>query len=104
MYRTVPRDGSKEDEKAGPGEGGNPQPPTTVATTVTTVAEDNGFTTFLGIPVNSHVLLSGYYNRSLRQRLDTVSFGVTFVLRGAPKKRLSLIDKALREAEGAGKQ
>jgi len=48
--------------------------------------------------------LSGYYNRSLRQRLDTVSIGVTYVLRGTPKKRLSMIDRALREAENTPHQ
>ena len=70
-------------------------------TTVTTVSEDNGFTTFLGVPLNSYVYLSGYYNRSLRQRLDTVSFGVTYILRGTSRRKLSMIDKALREAENA---
>jgi hypothetical protein len=48
--------------------------------------------------------LSCYYNRSLRQHLDTVSFGFTFLLRGKPKNRLSMVDRALREAEGAGQQ
>jgi len=60
-----------------------------VATTVTTVAEDNGFTTMAGFPLTHHVTLSGYYNRSLRQHLDTVSFGVTYVLCGKPRDRLS---------------
>ena len=75
-----------------------------MATTVTTASEDNGFTTFVGIPLARHVNLSGYYNHSLRQHLDTVSVGVTFILRGPSKKRLSMIDRALREAEGAGQQ
>lgn len=109
VYRTVSRgEGVRgdavlaDDDGPGPG-GGDPPPPAPVPTTVTTVSEDNGFTTFVGIPLTRYMSLSGYYNRSLRQRLDTVSFGVTYVVR-APKKRLSMIDKALREAEGAGQQ
>lgn len=68
------------------------------------VGEDNGFTTSIGIPLTDHLAIGGYYNRSLRQHLDTVSVGVTYVLRGTPRrKRLSLIDRALREAEGDNK-
>ncbi len=68
------------------------------------VGEDNGLTTSLGIPLTGHLTLGGYYNRSLRQHLDTAAFGVTYVLRGTPRrKRLSLIDKALREAAAADK-
>jgi len=67
-------------------------------------SEDNGFTISMGIPLASHLSLSGYYNRSLRRNLDTVSIGVTYVLRDSSwKKRLSLIDRALREAEEGGK-
>ncbi len=62
------------------------------------VSEDNGVTTSLGIPITDHVMLGGYYNRSLRQRTDEVGFGATYVLRGT-FKRMSLIDQALREAE-----
>ena len=110
VYRTVPPDGhgrgdavrAEDDAGAASGGSGGANPPPPVATTVTTVSEDNGFTAFAGIPLNRHIVLSGYYNRSLRQHLDTVSFGVTYVLRGAPKRRMSMIDKALREAEGAG--
>lgn len=63
-------------------------------------SEDNGFTTFIGIPLASaFTSLSGYYNRSLRQHQDTVSFGITYVLHGQPwSKKASLIDRALREA------
>ena len=69
------------------------------------VGEDNGLTTSLGIPLTDHLTLGGYYNRSLRQHLDTAAFGVTYVLRGTPRrKRLSLIDKALREAAAADKK
>lgn len=65
------------------------------------LSEDNGLTTSFGMPLNAHMLLSGYYNRSLRQHQDTVSFGVTLVLRPLPgHKRLSMIDRALREAAG----
>jgi hypothetical protein len=62
------------------------------------ISEDNGFTTSMGIPLTDHVFVGGYYNRSLRQRTDTVSFGATYVLRGV-LRRMSLIDRALREAE-----
>jgi hypothetical protein len=66
------------------------------------VSEDNGFTTSIAIPLTDHLTLSGYYNRSLREHLDTVSTGITSVLRGTARhRRLSLIDRALREAEGA---
>jgi hypothetical protein len=65
-------------------------------------SEDNGITTSVGIPLMDNFTLSGYYNRSLRQHLDTVSTGITYVLHGTPRRKsLSLIDKALREAAGA---
>ena len=73
--------------------------PNPTVVSVNTVSEDNGFTTLLGIPLTDHLTLSSYYNRSLRQHVDTVSMGVTFVLRGNRRNReLALIDKALREA------
>ena len=104
VYRTVPREKGRGEDDGG-GRGDPPPPdPAPVKTTVTTVSEDNGFTAFMGIPLTRNISLSGYYNRSLRQRLDTVSFGVTYVLRGRSKKSLSMIDRALREAEGAGQQ
>ena len=78
-----------------------PGKPTQVVVSGRGITEDNGFTTLVGIPLSPHVLLSGYYNRSLRLHLDTVSFGVTFVLRGHfRKKRLSMIDRAILQAEG----
>ena len=92
IYRSVQRG---EDVR------GNEDGPPIPAITVSSVSEDNGLTTFLGIPLTDKVTLSGYYNRSLRQHLDTVSFGVTFVLRGTSRKRLSMIDRAIREAERA---
>jgi hypothetical protein len=65
------------------------------------LSEDNGITTLIGAPLAEHLLLSGYYSRSLRQHQDTVSLGMTFVFRGMPgRKRLSMIDEALREAAG----
>jgi hypothetical protein len=65
------------------------------------LSEDNGITTSFGIPLTSHLLFNGYYNRSLRQHQDTVSLGMTFVFRQLPgSRRLSMIDRALREAAG----
>ena len=49
------------------------------------VAEDNGFLNTLDIPLNRHVTLSGFYNRSLRSHIDTVGFSSTFMLKGPPK-------------------
>ena len=50
------------------------------------VTEDNGFTNALNIPIDGHTTLSGYYSRSLRRHVDTVGFGITYVLRGAPQE------------------
>jgi hypothetical protein len=92
--------GDDEGGNGGGGGGGNPPPaPTPVATSG--AIEDNGFTTIVGVPLNDHLMLSGYYNRSLRQDLDTVSFGMTYVIRGRKRRSLSMIDRAIREAEGA---
>jgi len=52
--------------------------------TGTSVAEDNGFTSSLDIPLNPHATLSGFYNRSLRNSIDTAGFSLTFFLRAAP--------------------
>ncbi|MFT4111187.1 hypothetical protein [Silvibacterium sp.] len=66
-------------------------------------SEDNGFTVAAGIPLPGHLLLNGYYNHSLRRDTDTVSTGITYVLHNPPGwKRLSKIDRALREAAGLG--
>jgi len=79
---------------------GSPNAPNRTVISGSNVSEDNGITTSLGIPLTDHITWSGYYNRSFRQHLDTVSTGFTFVLKGTPRnKRLSLIDRALREAE-----
>jgi hypothetical protein len=76
-----------------------PLPPITVVTGHR-VNEDNGFTTSLYIPLNSHTILTTSYNRSLRLHLDTVSVGFTFSWKSSPFRRgESLIDRAIREAE-----
>lgn len=53
------------------------------ATVVTgyNVSEDNGFINYLGIPIDAHTSLSGYYNHSLRRHTDTVGMGITWVIR-----------------------
>ena len=64
------------------------------------ISEDNGLTVIAGIPLTSKLTALSYYNRSLRHHNDTVSFGLTYVLRGSQKgKWTSMIDQALREAE-----
>ncbi|MHB1701567.1 MAG: hypothetical protein ACYCSN_15855 [Acidobacteriaceae bacterium] len=50
------------------------------------LAEDNGFISTLYVPLNSHLLLSGVYNRSLRGATDIVEMSITFLLK-APLKR-----------------
>jgi hypothetical protein len=77
---------------------GQPPPPSGTAVS-TGASEDNGFTSYFGVPVSGNVNLSGYYNRSLRQHSNTVSFGVTWVLRGSNRKWTALVDRALEEAE-----
>ena len=63
-------------------------------------AEDNGYIGFVGKSLNDHWTVSGYYNRSVRRQADTVSFGITYVLRSPESTREdSLIDRAIREAE-----
>ncbi len=47
-------------------------------------AEDNGFNTSLDIPLSRHTVLTGFYNRSLRNKIDTAGFSFTFLLRPAP--------------------
>lgn len=79
---------------------GQPGVPTQQVSSGSAFAEDNGFVTLAGIPLNRHLTLSGYYNRSLRRQTDTVSFGFTYVVRGVGRhEQLSEIDRALREAE-----
>jgi hypothetical protein len=65
------------------------------ATVVTgrSVTEDNGFTNFLEIPLDRHTSLSAYYSRSLRLRIDSAAFGVSYVLRApSPPSEPSLDD------------
>lgn len=104
VYQIVARGGDVRGNEDGGG--GNPPTPTPppVPTKISPVVEDNGFTTFVGIPLGDYLTLSGYYNRSLRQHLDTVSFGVTYVVRGRSRRKLSMIDRALQEAEGASQK
>ena len=67
------------------------------------VNEDNGFTTTMYVPLTSHLMWTSSYNRSLRLHLDTASTGVTFAFRGfALRRRESIIDRAMREAESGG--
>jgi hypothetical protein len=54
----------------------------TTVTGTTGLAEDNGFNTSLDIPLQGHVILSGFYNRSLRQHDDTVGFSFTVMAKG----------------------
>jgi hypothetical protein len=51
------------------------------------VGEDNGFTNALDIPLSRHVTLSGFYNRSLRNKIDTAGFSLTFLLRPATQAK-----------------
>jgi hypothetical protein len=53
--------------------------------TNTDPAEDNGFLTSLDIPLNRHVTMSGFYNRSLRDHDDVGGFSFTFLLKAPPQ-------------------
>jgi hypothetical protein len=69
------------------------------ATVVTghSVTEDNGFTNYLEIPIDSHTSLSSYYSRSLRLHIDSVGFGITYVLRApAPTPTEASLDDLFR--------
>lgn len=80
---------------------GPPGAPSEAVVSGNGLGHDCGVTTSVGIPLSAHLTFSGYYNRSFEQNLDTVSAGITYVLRGRSKsKKLSMIDRALREAEG----
>lgn len=50
------------------------------------IGEDNGFFNTLDVPLNRHVTLSGFYNRSLRNREDTAGVSITLLLRGTPRE------------------
>jgi hypothetical protein len=58
---------------------------TTTTLKSTGVAEDNGFTSELDIPIAPHFVLSGAYDRSLRQHDDIVTISIAYTLR-LPKK------------------
>jgi len=57
---------------------------TITTTTSKSVGEDNGFLNTLDIPLNPHLTLSGFYNRSLRNKIDTAGFSLTFLLKAPP--------------------
>jgi hypothetical protein len=54
--------------------------------TTTSSAEDNGLTVSLDAPLNGHMTLSGFYNRSFRTGDNVVGFSATFLLKVPPKK------------------
>lgn len=58
----------------------------TVTTTTTSsgLAEDNGLYTSLDIPLNRHMVFSGVYGYSVRQRDQTAGFSLTYLLRARP--------------------
>lgn len=65
------------------------------------ISEDNGLTVSTGMPLGAHLQFSGYYNRSLRLKQDTVSLGMTYLWHNFSYKRHgSMIERALREAAG----
>ncbi len=68
------------------------------ATVVTgyNVTEDNGFTNSLEVPLDRHTSLSAYYSRSLRLHIDSVAFGVTYVLRAPPPPTEDSLDDLFR--------
>jgi hypothetical protein len=59
-------------------------------TTNRSVGEDNGFLNTLDIPLSGHVTLSGFYNRSLRNKIDTAGFSLTFLLKAPPHSNESV--------------
>jgi len=54
-------------------------------TTATNVdpGEDNGFLTSLAIPVSGHLIMTGFYSRSLRDHTDIAGFSFTLTARAA---------------------
>lgn len=73
--------------------------PTITVVTGRSVAEDNGFTNTLDIPLNGHLTAAGYYNRSLRFKDDTVSFGLTYVFRSSRAAQKAADEDLLRAVE-----
>jgi hypothetical protein len=68
------------------------------ATVVTghNVTEDNGFTNSLDIPLDRHTTLSSYYSRSLRLHIDSVAFGISYILRTPPPPAEDSLDDLFR--------
>jgi len=60
---------------------------TTATSTPASAGEDNGFLNTLDVPLTPHFKLSGFYNRSLRERDDTVGFSITYLLRAPPRPK-----------------
>jgi hypothetical protein len=60
-------------------------------TSQVSIGEDNGFENTLDIPLNGHVTLSGFYNRSLRNHFDIAGFSITFLLRAPPRAKKTLV-------------
>ena len=50
------------------------------------ILEDNGLSSILTINVGSHIALTGSYERSLRQSMDTVALGMSFTFGRAAQK------------------
>ncbi len=54
------------------------------------ITEDNGFITTFDLPLDHHLTLSTFYNRSLRFHADAVSLGFTYILRAPPTQEEAL--------------
>lgn len=53
------------------------------------IGEDNGVETSLTLPVNRHVAITSFYNRSIRNHDDIAGLTLTFVLKSPPSKEQS---------------
>lgn len=69
---------------SGKGAGKGKGRPVTTTTTNASAAEDNGLTTSLDLPLSPHLVLSGNYGYSIRQRDTTTGLSLTFLLRARP--------------------
>jgi hypothetical protein len=54
---------------------------TITTTREVSIGEDNGFLNTLDIPLSPRIVVSGFYNRSLRNKEDTAGVSLTFFLR-----------------------
>ncbi|HEY0308262.1 MAG TPA: hypothetical protein VGB94_08875 [Acidobacteriaceae bacterium] len=61
---------------------------TLTVVTGTNLTEDNGFINSLEIPFSRHIVLSGYYSRSLRRRTDTTALSLTYTFKTPPRESL----------------